>query len=221
MPGKSPSQEKTVQYGQESVSAPATRRDRKRAEIIAVAKQLFFEEGYAGTSMAEIAARVGGSKATLYNHFRSKEELLLAMVREMIDVTAINMISVAAIPDFRSRLEMLAQLAVEKITRPEAIAMQRLAAAESHRFPEVGRIFYEEGVRHAHEQMAPLFKQAMDDGVLRQADPRQAVEDFLELCSGWLARRMIWNIAEAPTQAQIAAKAKTAVAVFLDGYAAR
>ena len=49
--------------------AMPSRKDRKRAEIVAIAQDLFFREGYAGTSMSQIAAAVGGSKATLYNHF--------------------------------------------------------------------------------------------------------------------------------------------------------
>ena len=38
-------------------------------------------EGYGATSMSTIAARVGGSKATLYHYFKSKEELFDAFVR--------------------------------------------------------------------------------------------------------------------------------------------
>ena len=48
----------------------------KRQHIVDVAAQAFRELGFEGASMAEICARVGGSKATLYNYFASKEELL-------------------------------------------------------------------------------------------------------------------------------------------------
>src|SRR5882757_4236481 len=65
--------------------ALTSRKDRKRAEIVAIAQQLFFREGYAGTSMSQLAAAVGGSKTTLYNHFQSKEELLLAVVQDVVE----------------------------------------------------------------------------------------------------------------------------------------
>ena len=52
----------------------------KRQEIIRIAGELFEERGYDRTSMSAIAARVGGSKATLYGYFKSKEELLLAVL---------------------------------------------------------------------------------------------------------------------------------------------
>ena len=63
-----------------------SRKDRKRAEIVAIAGDLFFKEGYAGTSMSQIAAAVGGSKQTLYNYFQSKEELLFAVVRDVVEM---------------------------------------------------------------------------------------------------------------------------------------
>jgi len=61
---------------------PPTRKDLKREAILSVAAEVFFEDGYQAASMSEIAARVGGSKGTLYNYFDSKEALFEAHVRE-------------------------------------------------------------------------------------------------------------------------------------------
>lgn len=48
----------------------------RKEEITALAKQLFKEKGYMGSSMRDLAQRVGIEAASLYNHFKSKEELL-------------------------------------------------------------------------------------------------------------------------------------------------
>src|SRR5271165_403530 len=64
-----------------------SRSDAKRRAILEVARELFQAQGYAATSMSEIAARLGGSKGTLYNYFRSKEELFAAF---MIDTCQIG-----------------------------------------------------------------------------------------------------------------------------------
>ena len=58
------------------------RRDQRREAILEVARAVFTEEGFAAASMSSIAARLGGSKGTLYNYFKSKEELFAAYVRE-------------------------------------------------------------------------------------------------------------------------------------------
>src|ERR1700721_3771942 len=61
----------------------ASPREEPRESILKVAREVFFENGYAATSMSSIAARLGGSKGTLYNYFKNKEELFEAQVRDM------------------------------------------------------------------------------------------------------------------------------------------
>ena len=201
---------------------PISRHDAKRAAIVAVAKSLFFEEGYVAASMAEIAARVGGSKATLYNHFRSKEELLIAVIE---DVLAPVEGEVTAGPppsgDFRTWLVWFGRVSIAKITSYELVSLQRLAAAEALRFPEVGRIFYEKGIVPSLEMVAPFFARAMEDGAIRRGDPRLAAELFLELCTGWMLRRIVWNISPPPTEPEIESQVHTAITVFMNGYALR
>lgn len=54
-----------------------------RSEIVRVALELFAEQGFAGTSLQEIADRLKFTKAALYYHFRSKEDLLSAVVEPL------------------------------------------------------------------------------------------------------------------------------------------
>ena len=61
--------------------AREVRREDRRDAILDVAYECFVAEGYGSTSMSTIAARLGGSKGTLYNYFKSKEELFDAFVR--------------------------------------------------------------------------------------------------------------------------------------------
>jgi AcrR family transcriptional regulator len=50
-----------------------------RERILEVATELFTEKGYDKTSLREIAERLGFTKAALYYHFESKEDILLAL----------------------------------------------------------------------------------------------------------------------------------------------
>jgi AcrR family transcriptional regulator len=61
-------------------------RDRRgtRPAILGAAQELFAAHGYAGTSVADIAGRLGMSKAALYYHFRSKTEILQALLEEPV-----------------------------------------------------------------------------------------------------------------------------------------
>lgn len=60
------------------VDAPAVPRDR----ILHAAARLFRERGYKGTTVRDIADAVGILSGSLFHHFRSKEEMLLDIMRE-------------------------------------------------------------------------------------------------------------------------------------------
>src|SRR3546814_10247990 len=67
--------------------------DDRRAAILGAAGQVFFEQGYAATSIDAIIERAGGSKRNIYSEFGSKEGLFTALVSESADA------AIAALPD--------------------------------------------------------------------------------------------------------------------------
>ncbi len=60
------------------------RRQAVRDQILRTAADLFRERGYRATTLDHIAARLRMSKASLYTHFRAKEEMLAAISRQTI-----------------------------------------------------------------------------------------------------------------------------------------
>ena len=66
-------------------SAPLPGRTAGAQRVLDVALELFSEHGFAGTSLQDIADRLGVTKAAVYYHFRSKDDLLLALVGPAID----------------------------------------------------------------------------------------------------------------------------------------
>jgi AcrR family transcriptional regulator len=68
-----------------STPAPAGRRERQKQDrerrIVAAARRLFDRKGFAATSMEDVAERADLAVGTLYNYFRSKDQLLFAMSR--------------------------------------------------------------------------------------------------------------------------------------------
>ncbi|WP_375196745.1 TetR/AcrR family transcriptional regulator, partial [Sphingobium sp.] len=159
----------------------ARRRDRRQA-ILEVAAQYFLENGYAATTMSAIAAKLGGSKGTLWSYFPSKEELFAACLdhkttayrerlAEMLDPDG----------DLAATLFQLGMNLLEKVTSAESIALHRLVVAEAGRFPEMGAIFFEHAPRHTRMMVAAFLAQAMDRGLLRRADPELAARTLMML----------------------------------------
>src|SRR3981081_4550533 len=60
------------------------RRTDTREHVRSVALELFAEQGYDKASLREIAERLGLTKAALYYHFKTKEEILASVVRDFL-----------------------------------------------------------------------------------------------------------------------------------------
>ncbi len=59
--------------------------EERRTEIITAARELFHTQGYEKTTMRHVMDKLGIAKGTIYHYFRSKEEMLEAVVSEMVD----------------------------------------------------------------------------------------------------------------------------------------
>src|SRR5213082_1061024 len=68
------------------ITAPRSLKEKQRQErealILQAAEDVLMEKGYYETSMDEIAARVGIAKGTVYLHFASKEDLVVALFQQ-------------------------------------------------------------------------------------------------------------------------------------------
>lgn len=197
------------------------RRSRKRQAIIEAAKAVFFEDGYAGASMERITARAGVSKATIYAHFASKEEILREVVDAVVAPIASHYVTTATQPeDFEDGLRKLARMIARNAVLPDVIALERLVIAEALRFPELGALYLRNAVLPALMLFCPRFEAAMDSGRLRRDDPMKAVLHFAEWCTGSLRRDVLFNQRACPDEAETDAHADDALNAFLRGYAA-
>ena len=89
---------------QNKVSDP----DSARGRLLREAARLFRDKGYERTTVRDLAAAVGIQSGSLFHHFRSKEEILKAVMVETIRLnTAMMRAAVDAQPDLHSKLKAL------------------------------------------------------------------------------------------------------------------
>lgn len=74
-----------------SESPATTRRGTARARLLEAAEQLFYYEGINTTGVEAIASKAGVTKATLYNNFRSKDQLVAEYLRGKLEKSRRNM----------------------------------------------------------------------------------------------------------------------------------
>jgi AcrR family transcriptional regulator len=89
-----------------------------RAQLVATAKRLFFQDGYHPTSLEKVADAAGYSKGAVYSNFRNKDELCTAVLDEIRAERLAEVLEIIARPDTPSRIEALRDWADRVIGDP-------------------------------------------------------------------------------------------------------
>jgi AcrR family transcriptional regulator len=132
-----------------------TQSERRRDHIIEVARTLFLETGYDATTMSSIAAKIGGSKSTLWAYFNSKEELLVAVVDVLTRELQGDILNAFRLPDdLPAGLLQFCWRLGDIVQQPDALATLRLVAAESGRSPELGRLYFDRVIDVTRRELA-------------------------------------------------------------------
>ena len=195
------------------------RRNDRREAILAIAAASFLEHGYSATSMSAIAAMVGGSKATLWSYFPSKEALFSAVLDHATAAYRITLSSLLdASGDIEPTLRRFCISFLEKLTSPDALALHRLVYAEAGRFPEMGRIFFDRAPGMAHALLGGFLRSMMERGLLRSADPTRAAKMLISLCMSGVHQQLVMGFSTVPTAELLADDADAAMDVFLRAY---
>jgi len=156
--------------------------DRRKAFVDA-AREAFFAQGYAGTTMSSIAATVGGSKTTLWTYFPSKEELFAAVVEDLLKQYGMPLSK--DLPLDEPVAEVLGGYAarlMSMLMSEPMLALYRLVVGEAARFPTLAQTFYELGPKPGKERLGHYFAALMERKVLRRGPPETAVSQFVGLC---------------------------------------
>jgi len=190
----------------------------KRAAIVAAAAQRFFNEGFAATSIEQVAADAGVSKVTIYNHFGDKRALFAASVEleceKMRDHFSLEDMPTGSI---RDRLTAIGQAMCEFLSRPEIIQFDRRIAAETEFEPGIGRAFLEAGPWRMKEAFGAFLAHANSVGELQVSDTDLAAEQFVAMCKGM--GDLEHRFGETPDEADQAKRIASAVRVFIAAYA--
>ncbi len=202
------------------------RTEARREAIIDAAAKLFQEMGYEGASMNELAKRLGGSKATLYSYFPSKEELFVAVVQAYATLHLSDAVhGLLDDPDNEAGLETTLrrfgeQMLLILVNDESALAVYRMVVAEAGR-SDVGMLFYESGPSESIAVLAALLAGAMERGELRRADPHVTALQFLALVTAESEVRLYQRNPQPLERDHIRQMADRAVDMFLKGAAGR
>ena len=158
--------------------------------FVEVAEQLFLEHGFAGTSVNEVVRIAGGSLATLYSEFGTKDALFEAVMNRRVATLFTDLESAKVhSPSVRTELLLLARQIQGHALSERSLAFFRLAIHEGPKFPSVRKAILINGLKGYLRQLGNHFEALARGRRLQIGDPELAAADFLTLVQGQL--RMI------------------------------
>ena len=192
----------------------------KRQVILDTAYLLFRNQGFDATSMSEITAMVGGSKATIYKYFRSKEAIFIECLMAAAEEHITNIIDLLNNSD-SDRHAMLRNFGVSFlsfVTSSHHVAVQRLLIAEAGRF-NIGKLFFIK-LKALRVHVEAFLSQLMNAGTIRSDDPQLAAIHLRALLVAEIVEPLLFQARDdLPGETEILLAAERAITVFLRDYA--
>ncbi len=199
------------------------RQRRKIEQVLAGARAVFMRDGFEGASVDAIAREAGVSKATLYSYFADKRVLFMEVGRlECAGQSGQLLCHIDLEAPAREVLTEIGRRIVGFMCSDLGQRIFRMCVAESERFPELGRRFWETGHVVVRGHIVAYLEGAIARGELTAIEDRGfAAEQFFELCKVDLFPRMMFGTGGPPTEAERERVIAGAVEMFLARYGAR
>jgi AcrR family transcriptional regulator len=186
---------------------PRLKAPQRREQLIQVATRLFAEHGYEATTTKDIAKSAGVTEPILYRHFKSKQELFVAIVRNVSDQTIKHWQEIiSGSTDPAERIRLVAAAMPDHMKRLEDQYHVLHGALATSRDKKVLGV-----VKEHYKQIEQFFRTLVTDGqkaavFRKELDPRAAAYQLIfsgigyamiNLNLGGMERSMIQDVIDA------------------------
>jgi AcrR family transcriptional regulator len=187
--------------------------------ILATASRLFIENGYAGTSIEQIAAEAGAGKQTIYRRYGSKEDLFKAALTDLGEMLLRSAaIAEASSADALTSLRETCRAWLDVITMPESIATYRVLIADAHRFPSLADYAMDSVAEPFYGVILRFIRSAREAGQIRRNCDDEVMSRVLSgLLTGWTVKQTLLGRVGLTDEVERAAYFEIAWGIFLNG----
>ena len=191
------------------------------AELLDVAAELFIEFGFQAASTNVIAQRAGASKASLYSRYSTKEELFLAVLEHRMNYILEGMTAtISQEAPVRDVLLGFGRQLLQAGLSEAQVALIRVVAMESGRFPQLAQRFLELGPRRGQKALSNYLNRQIQQGNLRGEDSQLMAQHFFGMVAGAaLLFRLLGVAVQRQASKQLEQQLGHAVDAFLRAYA--
>lgn len=151
----------------------------KRGLLMDAATALFLSQGYAHTSLEEVARLAKVSSATLYKHFPTKAALFGGIMARLWENDEDTGRPLPPPGDPRAALLAIGRDYADLLSRRQTVDLFRVVTAEAPRFPELGQKLYSRGKKPYLDRLDDYLAEEIAGGSLRIDDLSLATRQFL------------------------------------------
>lgn len=152
----------------------------RKSEILDAAQKLFAEKGYAKTTVTDILNVHGLSKGVFYYYFKSKEEVMDAIIQRITDAMVLNAEKIVANPELTPPQKlcaiMMSQGMSEEDTKKKEEMIDQFHIAENAEMHQKSLV---QTVKHLAPVIAEIVLLEKEKGVFFTDYPQESVEFFL------------------------------------------
>lgn len=172
--------------------------------------------------MSSIAAKVGGSKTTLWTYFPSKQDLFAAVLDDLVERYG-RALEVVLDPaaDVASELRRFGRALLETLHSQPIVDMHRVTIGEANRFPELGRMMFDRGQARGKRHLRAFIAEAMRLGKLRQGDPVAAAQHFAGLLQSGSPQLHLLGLEGRPEDDALEAEIEVVLDTFMRAWGAQ
>jgi len=199
-----------------NIVLPQSSRGRERlARILEAATELFLKDGYGATSIDSILELSGGSKATLYSYFPTKDDLFRAVIDEVLAADQLPQLDTHADP--RTSLVEFSVQRLNVLFSAKHHALLRLIIAERERFPDLAKMYYERAPLRSRSMLTEYFAELERRNVLDAGTAEEAAEFLIGMMVHWWVMEALL-LGNSPSSDAIRDRATRVVDRFLTAF---
>jgi TetR/AcrR family transcriptional regulator, mexJK operon transcriptional repressor len=192
-------------------------KEKRRAEILAAAREVFLEKGFERASLMDIAGRAHASKETIYSWFGGKTQLIGALLEEGMKDMGARFLSERAEGTPERVLYVLAIDSLKMINLSPLIQIFVVAGAAAQRDPALKEMVASRAF--GHPQLVAFLNTCRERGLMQFDDAQQMASVFIGMVQAEWPNKLSLGVIDRITDEEIEAHAKLVTQMFIKAVA--
>ena len=153
----------------------------RQEEILTAAVSVFSEKGYAGATTSEVAKAAGVAEGTIFRYFKTKKDLLTAIVVKFAQSISGNLVmagieKIVAESEGKDIRIVLKEILMDRLhLLHRMMPVFQVVLTEALYHPEIRNAMYENVYKRAQETIGPIFIRLEEEGALRKGLSRETI----------------------------------------------